>query len=476
MEQVSPSISLRNGAKQWKKRHPSNCESLPQFIKISGNIPGLLIRPADGKSKCTILYSHDSTERLETIHQWLVNMSMMLHSNIIAYEFPGYMDDSSEYSDTLVADIITKVFNYILEEMKQPSKSIVLYGKGAGCGPTLFQAFETRKENEVGGVILINPVVNASILTRSPFHKASHIKAVTSPVAIIFGQLLTEKKYIRKLYSLIQNKGGLGVIEGGGNDLEKTHSDELTDEIINFLIEFIPELQCYFNGDELEKQRPVEYQTNSIDEISQFLKQRNLQHLTELFISYGYCKVEHFMSMCPDEIDFLGLEENDKTTFKQLIEDAKNDPLLLYPKQSTKTKPTSIASASRIICTDEAWKDLDYKSKRKSMKDVVMEAIGLSKRSHPRNSSICYGESVRGSDIFIHQSNISSGSTDSSIGPTTPNEQTSKKKGRLSFIFKQNGTKSQNEHVALSEGSVSPAILNDNIVLKEKEQKRRDDY
>ena len=99
-------------------------------------------------------------------------------------------------------------------------------------------------------------------------------------------------------------------------------------------------------ADEIEKNRPIEYQSNPLVEISAFLKQRNLEHLTETLISFGYSKVEHFKAMFPEEVEYLGLEEKDVQPFKQLLEDAKADLTLFEPqiaprKMSKTSTPSS---------------------------------------------------------------------------------------------------------------------------------------
>ncbi|KAL7713054.1 Serine aminopeptidase S33 domain-containing protein [Entamoeba marina] len=362
MEKPSQSISLRSGAKKWKKRCPSNCHTLPQFFKINESIPALLINPTIAANKTIILYSHDSTERLETIHQWLVQLTQLLRADVIAYEFPGYIDNTEEYSDTLAANTIQQVYNYVLIELKK---------QRAGCGPTLFMAYDCRKEGPVGGVILVNPIVNASIFTTSPFHKSSHIKAVTSPVIIIYGALIPEKKYIRKLYSLIQNKGGFKEIADAMSNLETEFVDELMEELVTFVVGCFPELQSLFNGEELERIRPAQYASDPITEISAYLEQRDLQFLTKTFISYGYCRVEHFLTMYPDEIDMLDLEEKDSISFKQLLEDTKNNPDLLHPVNRV-SSPKPVPPCSRAFMDS---REFEARNKRKSIRDVLFGGI-----------------------------------------------------------------------------------------------------
>ncbi|KAL7720845.1 Serine aminopeptidase S33 domain-containing protein [Entamoeba marina] len=353
MEKPTQYISLRSGAKKWKKRCPSNCHTLPQFFKINESIPALLINPTITANKTIILYSHDSTERLETIHQWLVQLTQLLRADVIAYEFPGYIDNTEEYSDTLAANTIQQVYNYVLIELKKQSDNILLYGKGAGCGPTLFMAYDCRKEGPVGGVILVKSY------------------SVTSPVIIIYGALIPEKKYIRKLYSLIQNKGGFKEIADAASNLETVFVDELMEELVTFVVGCFPELQSLFNGEELERIRPAQYASDPIAEISAYLEQRDLQFLTKTFISYGYCQVEHFLTMYPDEIDMLDLEEKDSISFKQLLEDTKNNPDLLHPV-SRVSSPKPVPSCSRAFMDS---REFEARNKRKSIRDVLFGGI-----------------------------------------------------------------------------------------------------
>ena len=106
--------------------------------------------------------NHDSDERLDTLENWLSSLSLLLHSDIIAYEFPGYASDSEEYSDTLASETVLDVYFHMVGVMMKPPQKIVFIGKGAGCGVTLFLSYKIRKNYQIGGVVLINPIVNAS--------------------------------------------------------------------------------------------------------------------------------------------------------------------------------------------------------------------------------------------------------------------------------------------------------------------------
>ena len=438
MERSTSPVSLRNGARNWRRRQ-SQFEMLPHHFKINEKIDALIIRPNDIQTKCTILYSHDSSERIDTIEQWLTSLSLLLHCDIIAYEFPGYASEGVEYSDTLAAETITHVFTHIVEGMQKNPKEIVLLGNGAGCGITLYLSYEIRKTYQISGVILINPIVNAGIFTRSPFHNASHIKKVVANVAIIFGEEIQEIRYIRKLYSLIQNRAGLSIVDGAGNDIRETHSDLLTDEISKCICQFIPEMESFFNGEELEKKRPEKYQANPTVEISTFLKQRNLQHLTDLFISFGYIKVEHFKTMIPEEVDYLGLDEKDLVAFKQLITDAQADESLFAVEIKRQPLPVSPRFNVSMESQKEKMKDLEYRNRRKSMRDFVSAPFGKKKRQTMNleepipNASLndTINETQQQRELELMKSN----SVDFAPLESTPVVKEETRKKRRSFLF-----------------------------------------
>ena len=81
LERSTSGVSLKTGARNWRKRQ-SNFELLPHYFKINNSIDALYIQPKDVETKCTIIYSHDSDERLDTLENWLSSLSLLLHSDI----------------------------------------------------------------------------------------------------------------------------------------------------------------------------------------------------------------------------------------------------------------------------------------------------------------------------------------------------------------------------------------------------------
>ncbi|ELP94894.1 hypothetical protein EIN_249280 [Entamoeba invadens IP1] len=379
------SISLKSGAKTMKKRRrPSTCQSLPQFVKINDHIPALVINHPDKKIRSVLLYSHDSTEQLDQIHQSLVEMAMLLHCNIIAYEFPGFSDDSTDkYSDSLTAETITKVFEYIIDMLNVPSTSIILFGVGAGCEPTLFLAYKNRKDLPIAGVVLVNPAVSVSnVFSSSPLHKTKYIKQVTAPVGIVVSSKLSDKKETRRLYSLLKHKIGLKEFPGLPQELIQLNYDEYIDSIIGYIVTFLPELKNLFNGEELEKLRPTEYQNNPIEVISHFLSGGGLKQFTDLFISYGYCEIEYILEMTSDEITYMGLNEKDTEQVKKLITEYKakkieeeNKACALRSLQDKESVDESKRPNSNPPHCDEAATNIAMKDSEKSVSSLDNERI-----------------------------------------------------------------------------------------------------
>ena len=82
MEKSGGTPSLRLGAKNWRLRR-SNFETLPHTLKIYDKINSLYLQPGDQAGKCLLLYSHDSTERVETIYDVIVSQWAQ-HSFVIS--------------------------------------------------------------------------------------------------------------------------------------------------------------------------------------------------------------------------------------------------------------------------------------------------------------------------------------------------------------------------------------------------------
>ncbi|GAX81505.1 hypothetical protein CEUSTIGMA_g8933.t1 [Chlamydomonas eustigma] len=167
-------------------------------------------------AKMTILYSHGNAVDLGQMLPVYREISKLLKVNVMGYDYSGYGCSSGDMPSVghTLADI-SAVYQYMVQEMKLPPKSIILYGQSVGSGPT---AFLGAQESEVAGVVLHSPLLSG-IRVLSPGLKwwpafadvyPNHllVPKINAPTLVMHG---TEDEVIHfscgvKLHELCKNK------------------------------------------------------------------------------------------------------------------------------------------------------------------------------------------------------------------------------------------------------------------------------
>lgn len=106
----------------------------------------------------TILYSHGNAEDLGMLCDYLLDLSKILHVNILAYDYTGYGFSNREstapvstpspiapteehfYSD------ITAAYKYLVDERQIAPRHVILYGRSIGSGPSCYLASQLNKK------------------------------------------------------------------------------------------------------------------------------------------------------------------------------------------------------------------------------------------------------------------------------------------------------------------------------------------
>jgi fermentation-respiration switch protein FrsA (DUF1100 family) len=146
----------------------------------------------------TIIFSHGNAEDIGQNIGWLEQMSNQIGVNILAYDYEGYGQSSGEPSEYGVQDDIIAVYEYLRDDLKLDPKSIVLFGRSVGGGPTVYLASQVK--GQIGGVILLSAFTSAigttlnyrwsryipSWLVRDVFDNYSKLKDIDEKVPFLF--------------------------------------------------------------------------------------------------------------------------------------------------------------------------------------------------------------------------------------------------------------------------------------------------
>lgn len=108
------------------------------------------------RARCTILYSHGNSEDLGP---FLDNkyLSEWYQANYICYDYTGYgysqgEGDVGKHTEQHVYNDIEAVYEYITTELSIDPKSLILYGRSLGSGPTIHLA--STKTKGMAGMVL----------------------------------------------------------------------------------------------------------------------------------------------------------------------------------------------------------------------------------------------------------------------------------------------------------------------------------
>ena len=159
-------------------------------------------------ARFTVLYSHGNAEDLGMLYNYVTELSRLLYVNILAYDYTGYglgtinpeniqnkVVESSE--ENCYADI-EAAYNHLTNVKKVDPRTIILYGRSVGSGPSCYLAQKVGLEigeNGLGGMILHSPfvsvcrvVIDLGIENRYDiFPNVSRVKDIMCPTFIIHG-------------------------------------------------------------------------------------------------------------------------------------------------------------------------------------------------------------------------------------------------------------------------------------------------
>lgn len=122
------------------------------------------------KARFTILYSHSNATDIGIMNDLCRRLTLVLHVNVMAYEYTGYSCSTGRPSETETYADIRAAMAFLMNDKGIPSHRIILYGQSIGSGPTIDLA-ALMKEEPAGVVIhsgitsgarVINPALQAT--------------------------------------------------------------------------------------------------------------------------------------------------------------------------------------------------------------------------------------------------------------------------------------------------------------------------
>ncbi|KAL7716181.1 SAM domain-containing protein [Entamoeba marina] len=284
--------------------HVVGDEVVPQVQTLeSKDIPILYITAKTTiEQPITILYNHDANETLGSIRTWLSILAEIFKANIMKK----------------TAQHMKYVWNFLTKKLGQRPNRIILYGKGAGCGPVLYLAHKLQKKStkdkehpfdRAAGIILVNAIVETNSLCFSCVSLAQ-VKKITSPVILVSSTACTNRQALLTLANSFQFTRGIHFLKSATLDFEDECLEEMCIRLNKFIITLFPEYKDVFSGEELLKRKPVEMYLDPIDAIRNFLQRHKLGHLTENMVSFGYLSIDDLLTMDQIDIDGFGFDED----------------------------------------------------------------------------------------------------------------------------------------------------------------------
>lgn len=190
-----------------------------------------------------VLYSHGNAADIGHTAAYLLELSLDLNCDIVAYDYSGYGHSTGRPFESVIYHDIEAVYRYLVEEMRVDPKSIILYGQSIGSTAVI----DLAGKYEVGAVILHSPLMSGLRVLRNmsrtwffdPFKNIVKIKKVPAVVMVVHGTQddLIPFEQGEAIHNAAPHAAPPLWIEGGGhNDLETF--PELRQRLKEFVAQF----------------------------------------------------------------------------------------------------------------------------------------------------------------------------------------------------------------------------------------------
>ncbi|ELP87097.1 hypothetical protein EIN_495520 [Entamoeba invadens IP1] len=315
----SSRMSLQEGSRLFQDitvlTHPNT------YVIEGTTIPVMCFKPTNCQHQITLLYSHDYLESMVSIRDWLGLLSAVLKVRVICWEYPGFCEENPQYSTSSTQKDIKIVWKHLTETLKIPPEDIVIYGKGAGCGVSLYIAYKqkvSKKKSGAAGLILVEPLIDLAFAGKE-FITEGKIKKIDTPSVVVVGNNVEKNSSIKKLFHSLSSQIGFFEVDGT-KDFETSNTDELIN-CINHLMKKVFPTVAQFESNEVEKKiakKPSGY-VDPKEVLTNWLKPKKLDHLVTQVISMGYNTLDDIKLMPKTDVQFITENVEEQNEFWAVV-------------------------------------------------------------------------------------------------------------------------------------------------------------
>ncbi|MDX2097876.1 MAG: alpha/beta hydrolase [Leptolyngbyaceae cyanobacterium bins.59] len=220
---------------------PASYQDTPEILKIpvtpAEKISAIYL--PNSQAPFTLLYIHGNAEDLGDIRP-VLNRLREWGFSIFAYDYRGYGTSDGRPSEQNAYQDAEVAYAYLIEQLKIPSKQIIVYGRSVGGG----SAVELATRHSLGGLVLestftstFRVVVPFPLLPFDRFANLSKIAKIRCPVLIMHGQLdqVIPFSHSQALYKAApEPKMSLWIAEADHNDFTWVAGERQRQALVRF--------------------------------------------------------------------------------------------------------------------------------------------------------------------------------------------------------------------------------------------------
>ena len=232
-----------------KTKYPQNSNHMILYTESGTKTPMAFI---NRNAPLTILFSHGNAEDLFEMEEWVrLFFLKKVHANAVLYgnhivtfgvEYSGYGESGSfKANEESVYNDIMAVYRYLTVNLEYNPKSILLYGKSVGSGPSCYLA----EKKVVGGLLLHSAFTSIlrvvfDLKYTLPFDMFPNIDRMPNihcPTLIIHGHMdeVVSIEHGVKLYKKAANKVKPYFVPNGGHNNLEEYATEYFKRVNDFL-------------------------------------------------------------------------------------------------------------------------------------------------------------------------------------------------------------------------------------------------
>mmetsp|Transcript_17947 Transcript_17947/g.32580 ORF Transcript_17947/g.32580 Transcript_17947/m.32580 type:complete len:446 (+) Transcript_17947:132-1469(+) len=186
----------------------------PDTAKPDECIPCLLLPYSS--ARFLMFYLHSNAEDIGRCYAFCASLRMQFQVHVMAVEYPGYgICPGGPCDEQKVTETANTAFRFVVEVLKWPLDSILIFGRSIGCGPAISLALRYQ----VSGVIVVSPMLSVKELCRDAigplarliqerFPNRERAAQLRCPLLVIHGQKdeMIPQRHGVELYAACRSK------------------------------------------------------------------------------------------------------------------------------------------------------------------------------------------------------------------------------------------------------------------------------